>query len=108
MTGEEIARALDAAGSTLPPAPPGSWQEAFQARTVPVEGGHLVWKGATTGPSGTPVLAFGGQVETAYRLSFRWGHGREPEGNVRPRCAYARCVAGEHLTDRRMRERGRA
>jgi hypothetical protein len=118
VTGEEIAAALDAAGTALPVARPGSggapaagpatcWRDAFEARTVAVDGGHLHWTGARTGTSGTPVVAFGGQVETAYRLAFRWWHGREPEGNVRPRCGYPHCVAGEHLADKRIREGGR-
>lgn len=119
MTREEIAAALDSAGTRLPQAAPGlcgapaagpssSWRDAFDARVVAVDGGHLHWCGATAGTSGTPVVAFAGQVETAGRLAFRWHHGREPEGNVRPRCGYPRCVAGEHLADRRMREGGGA
>jgi hypothetical protein len=118
VTGDEVAAALDAAGASVPrvvsgpcgaPAagPASSWRDAFEARAVAVEGGHLHWCGATTGTSATPVVAFGGQVETAYRLAFRWWHGREPEGNVRPRCGYPHCVAGEHLADKRIREGGR-
>jgi hypothetical protein len=118
VTGQEIAAALDAAVSTLSsvrgsasasrPASAGSWREAFDARAVAVDGGHLHWTGATTGTSGTPVVAFQGQVQTAYRLAFRWWHKREPEGNVRPRCGYPCCVFGGHLADKRIREGGQA
>jgi hypothetical protein len=117
MTAEEIASALDAAAGHVLASPvqarrgrpklSASWEEAFSDRTVAVEGGHLHWSGAT-GARGTPVLAFGGQVETAYRLAFRWHYGREPQGNVRPTCHYPCCVAGGHLADRMLREGGGA
>ncbi|MFE0766123.1 hypothetical protein [Streptomyces smyrnaeus] len=93
MTGHQTAPALD----TDP------WRAAFNERTVAVDGGHLHWTGAT-GARGTPVLAMNSQVETAYRLAFRWHHGRAPEGNVRPGCSYPSCVAGAHLRDRAMRD----
>jgi hypothetical protein len=116
VTSEEITVALDSAGASAPgasapgrgrPAPAASWEDAFKARTVAVEGGHVHWTG-TTGARGTPVVGHGGQVETAYRLAFRWHYGREPEGNVRPTCDYPCCVAGGHLADRAMREGGAA
>ncbi|MFI9026380.1 hypothetical protein [Streptomyces sp. NPDC053560] len=114
MTSDEIADALDSADGGPPkPAtrprqrtvPAASWREAFQARTVEMEDGHVHWTGAT-GKRGTPVLSFRGQVETAYRLAFRWHYRREPEGNVRPTCDYPCCVAGGHLADRLMRGGG--
>ncbi|WP_434593466.1 hypothetical protein [Streptomyces sp. A5-4] len=116
MTSEEIADALDSAGehtrgALVPvrarPSPATSWEDAFAQRTVAVEGGHVHWSGAI-GNRGTPVVAWRSQVETAYRLAFRWHHGREPEGNVRPTCGYPCCVAGGHLADRRLREGGAA
>ncbi|MGW6391125.1 hypothetical protein ACWFR1_11610 [Streptomyces sp. NPDC055103] len=116
VTSDEIAAALDSAGESRPGAaapgrgrraPAASWEDAFDERTVAVEGGHLHWSGAT-GHRGTPVVAWRGQVETAYRLAFRWHHGREPEGNVRPSCDYPCCVAGGHLADRVIREGGAA
>ncbi|MFD4315067.1 hypothetical protein [Streptomyces sp. NPDC058548] len=112
MTSDEIADALDAAGDSLPAAPgsgptprllASSWEDAFAAYTVALTGGHLHWTGAT-GQRGTPVVAWRSRVETAYRLAFRWHHKREPVGNVRPSCDYPRCVAGEHLADRVIRE----
>lgn len=114
MTGEEIAAALDAAGAQLPRVVKPkrararcftSWGEAFTEQAVQVEGGHVQWTGATVG-RGTPVVSYGGQVETAYRIAFRWHFGREPVGNVRPRCDYPACVAGAHLADRRLRQGG--
>lgn len=84
------------------PEPQHTWQEQFAQRTVSVEGGHLNWTG-TTGARGTPLFAVNRQVQTAYRLAFRWYYGREPEGKVRPACGYPACVAGAHLKDRMMR-----
>lgn len=116
MTGNEVADALDVASDATEPGPvvldrrivgrarsAASWEAAFAERTVAVDGGHLHWSG-TTGARGTPVVAYGGQVETAYRLSFRWHHKREPVGNVKPTCSYPCCVAGGHLVDRLIRE----
>lgn len=113
MTNEDIAQALDAACGEAPPVPSrsrggrrpsaSSWEDAFEQHTVEVEGGHLHWTGATSA-SGSPVVAFGGQVETGYRLAFRWHYRREPDGYVRPSCAYPRCLAGGHLADRVMRD----
>jgi hypothetical protein len=116
VTGEEIAAALDAAAQA-PVAVPAvaepsvraedTWRALFEERVIAVDGGHLHWSGATT-TRGTPVVACGGQVETAYRLAFRWHHGREPVGNVRPRCGYPSCLAGGHLADRLLRTEGAA
>lgn len=103
--GEEFAAALDAAGRH-PAGPADAWRVRFDERVISVDGGHLHWTGAT-GARGTPVVACGGQVETAYRLAFRWHYGREPVGNVRPRCGYPSCLAGAHLADRLLRSEGR-
>ncbi|MEV6565941.1 hypothetical protein [Streptomyces kronopolitis] len=84
-----------------------AWRAQFAARVVDIEGGHLRWTG-TAGHRGTPLLALNSRVETAYRLSFRWHYGREPEGNVRPACVYPACVAGAHLKDRVLRASGGA
>lgn len=111
MNGDEIAAALDAAAAGPASGRPRafvSWEEAYEAQTVAVEGGHLHWTGATSGASGTPTVAVGGQVQTVYRIAFRWYRGREPEGYVRPSCSYPCCVFGGHLADRRMREGGGA
>ncbi|MYX33453.1 MULTISPECIES: hypothetical protein [unclassified Streptomyces] len=81
-----------------------SWEEAYQARTVAVDGGHMHWTGST-GVRGTPVVGLGGRYRTAYRIGFEIHHGREPEGPVLhlPSCDYPRCVAGAHLADTWLR-----
>ncbi|MEU9033833.1 helix-turn-helix domain-containing protein [Streptomyces sp. NPDC048352] len=84
-----------------------TWQEAFETRTVAVEGGHLQWTGPTN-EHGTPLLRHGLEAETAYRYAFRIHHEREAEGKVGPSCGYPRCVAGAHLEDRVLREERRA
>lgn len=107
MKDDEIAAALDVAGETLAPAGSSvvsSWKEAYTARTVAVKGGHLHWTGAMAGDR--PLMTFRGRVYTVYGLAFRWHYGRDPEGTVRPACAYPVCVAGGHLADQRMRAGG--
>ncbi|MFJ8852300.1 hypothetical protein [Streptomyces sp. NPDC102437] len=83
--------------------PAAPWRERYAAHTEPVAGGHMRWTGPAA-ESGTPVLSVQGRPVTVYRLLFQDEHGREPEGHVRPGCGYARCVAGGHLEDRRVRE----
>lgn len=80
-----------------------SWEEAFAARTLAVDGGHLDWTGPLS-EHGTPVLRLGREAQTAYRYAFRVHHGREAEGKSGPMCGYPRCVAGAHLEDRVLRE----
>ncbi|WP_327421876.1 hypothetical protein OG763_15170 [Streptomyces sp. NBC_01230] len=80
-----------------------SWAEAFAARTLAVDGGHLDWTGSLS-EHGTPVLRVSRETETAYRYAFRVHHGREPQGKSGPVCGFPRCVAGAHLEDRVMRE----
>lgn len=84
-----------------------TWAEAFGLRTVAVDGGHLHWSGALS-EHGTPVLHLRDETQTAYRYAFRTEYGREAEGRVVPVCGYARCVAGSHLEDSRMRAELRA
>ncbi|MFC8463359.1 helix-turn-helix domain-containing protein [Streptomyces sp. NPDC057250] len=110
----EIAEALDAAAAAVRPAarperapcgpkePKDLWEEAFLARTIAVEGGHVEWTGQLNG-YGTPLLKVGERAETVYRYVFRARHGREAEGKTGPVCRYPRCVAGAHLEDRVLR-----
>ncbi|MEW2631593.1 hypothetical protein AB0903_08030 [Streptomyces sp. NPDC048389] len=84
-----------------------TWQEAFEARTVAVDGGHLQWTGPLS-EHGTPLLRLGVEAETAYRYAFRIHHGREAQGKTNPTCGFPRCVAGGHLEDRVIREERRA
>lgn len=79
------------------------WREVFAACTQPVDGGHVRWTGRVS-ETGTPVISVQGRAVTVYRLQFGDVHGREPDGSVRPGCGYPRCVAGDHLEDRRLRE----
>ncbi|MFF1834153.1 helix-turn-helix domain-containing protein [Streptomyces sp. NPDC058231] len=79
-----------------------SWAEAFAARTLAVDGGHLDWTGSVS-EHGTPLLRVRREAETAYRYAFRIHHGREAEGKSGPVCGFPRCVAGAHLEDRVLR-----
>ncbi|MBT2492328.1 helix-turn-helix domain-containing protein [Streptomyces sp. ISL-96] len=108
---ERVRRVRAAAG--MPPYQRGrrrsceTWEEAFAARTVAVENGHLQWTGPLS-EHGTPLLRLGLEAETAYRYAFRIHHGRDAEGKTTPSCGYPRCVAGGHLEDRVIREERRA
>ncbi|MGW9299391.1 hypothetical protein ACWHA3_01005 [Streptomyces cyaneofuscatus] len=75
---------------------------AYEARTEPEAGGHLRWTGHVD--NGVPKLVRNRTKLSAYRVAFRMAHGREPVGQVRPGCGYPRCVAGDHMEDRPMRE----
>ncbi|MFC8884429.1 hypothetical protein ACFT54_09680 [Streptomyces cinereoruber] len=113
VTLEEIAAALDAADAATSRGPRlerhrlglrgESWDEAFHARTVQVEGGHLHWLGQVN--HSMPVLAHHRETRSAYRFAFALHHGRQPEGPVLPTCDYSGCVAGGHLADGPMRAR---
>ncbi|MER7739957.1 hypothetical protein ABTX34_16855 [Streptomyces sp. NPDC096538] len=72
---------------------------AFEEMTVPLRGGHRRWKGRHT-PNGVPMAD---RSTTAYRLSFRLHHEREPVGRLQGACRMARCVAGVHLEDDLLR-----
>ncbi|MGW2951599.1 hypothetical protein [Streptomyces eurythermus] len=74
-------------------------REDYERLSVPLTGGHRRWKGRYD-QFGVPVAS---RLLTAYRLAFRVHHGREPVGRVEGTCRYKRCVAGEHLTDRILR-----
>lgn len=60
------------------------------------EDGHREWTGSTH-------TVIGGRHYRPARLAFLAGHGREPEGHVRPTCGLRSCVASAHLADRVMR-----
>lgn len=85
---------------------PATHEEAFQARTEHVDGGHLRWTGYVSSHGGPLVIVAGVNV-SAYRLAFRMRHGREPVGRVKPGCDFEGCVAPDHVEDRPMRERNR-
>lgn len=83
-----------------------SLEAVFLERSRPVDGGHREWL-AQTAESGTPVISWRGLHVTAGRVAFKIAQGREPEGNVRPRCTFPHCVAPACQADRAMRQ-GRA
>jgi transposase-like protein len=117
---EEIVRRLGASRETirrirtdlgLPPARAGrpetyaSLEDAYRANTEPVEGGHVRWTGCTD--TGSAYICFRKERITAGRLAFTLHHNRSPVGRVEISCDMAGCVAGAHLTDRRIRDANR-
>ncbi|MCP3817803.1 helix-turn-helix domain-containing protein [Streptomyces sp. A3M-1-3] len=85
----------------------GTIEDAFHARTEPVDGGHLKWTGHVD-RSGTPIVSHRRVYQTANRVAFRIRHGREPIGKALPSCDYPGCVAPDHIDDQPMREHNRA
>ncbi|MFI2434738.1 hypothetical protein [Streptomyces sp. NPDC018693] len=74
-------------------------RDDFEELSVELRGGHRRWRGRHSG-QGVPMA---GKDVTAYRLSFRLHHGREPVGKVTGTCRLNRCVAGGHLADSVLR-----
>ncbi|KQW13588.1 hypothetical protein [Streptomyces sp. Root369] len=74
-------------------------REEFEALAPLIRGGHRLWRGRRS-PDGTPVA---GQNVTAYRVSFRLHHQREPVGHVKTACTRKWCVEGSHLADDLLR-----
>ncbi|WP_406262532.1 Trp family transcriptional regulator [Streptomyces chartreusis] len=77
-------------------------EEAFALHTQPTDGGHLLWTGPRSGR--TPDLRADGGKHNPRTVAFRRHHGREPEGNLKRTCEQPDCIAGAHLTDRRIRQ----
>ncbi|MGW4803074.1 hypothetical protein [Kitasatospora sp. NPDC004272] len=73
-------------------------EEAWKARTRPVDNGHLEWTGSCH-HSGTPVMRYSGERYTAARIAYRIEHGTDPVGRAVPACGRAHCVAPAHLAD---------
>ena len=82
---------------------PTSLDEAFRARTEPLDGGHVRWTGSTS--HGTPTVRFENNSYSAYKVAFRAQYGRDPEGLVTSTCDMPGCVSGWHVADRPMREK---
>jgi len=77
--------------------------EAFTRHTrATTEGGHLLWTGPRSGRSYDLIAS--GRTHNARAEAFRRHHGRAPEGQTRRTCNQPDCIAGAHLTDRRIRE----
>lgn len=81
---------------------PTSFEDVFHTRLEEADGGHVRWTGPVL--HRTPAVRFDGRLQSAYRVSFRLHHGREPEGLAMPACDVPLCVAGGCLEDRRMRD----
>lgn len=78
-------------------------EDAYRARAVPVDGGHMRWTGSFGGGR-VPVVSRAGTRVSAYKVAFRLCYGREPVGQVRPGCGVQGCVTGGHLEDQAMRD----
>lgn len=76
-------------------------EEKFRARTVPVDGGHLMW-------TGSEEIRWNGRLLQASRVAFELRTGRKPVGYVRPDCGMHGCAAPDHVDDQPGRERTRA
>ncbi|MCZ7414290.1 hypothetical protein [Streptomyces sp. WMMC897] len=77
-------------------------QDSYRLYATPTEDGHAHWTGPWAGRMPQITIRTGHAV-SALRVAFRMHHGREPDGYVRPGCSDPKCVAGDHLTDRRIR-----
>ncbi|CBG73480.1 hypothetical protein SCAB_64771 [Streptomyces scabiei 87.22] len=69
----------------------------------PAADGHTTWTGPTDG-AGKPTIWTRHQALSGWRVAFLAHHGREPDGRVQVACDQPRCIAGPHLTDRRIRQ----
>ncbi|MET8694774.1 hypothetical protein ABZV65_19775 [Streptomyces bauhiniae] len=77
-------------------------EQAWKARTVDADNGHLAWAGAYR--EGFPTLKHNGVNHTARRIAFTIAHAREPVGRVLAGCGQPTCVHPRHVTDQPMRE----
>lgn len=73
-----------------------SYHSVYTKQAVPGDDGHTTWRGSLS-------TTFHGRPISAAQIAFRVGHGRAPEGIVRPTCGRAGCVTPRHLADGRMR-----
>ncbi|MFJ5156352.1 Trp family transcriptional regulator [Streptomyces sp. NPDC088353] len=76
--------------------------ETLALYTQPHGDGHARWTGPTQ--DGRPVLCAEGRVRTGRREAFRAHHGRAPDGQVLNSCDEPGCIAGDHLTDKTIRD----
>ncbi|NUR04355.1 MAG: helix-turn-helix domain-containing protein [Streptomyces sp.] len=80
--------------------------EAFRARTEPVAGGHVRWKGGFNGDQ-VPMFVHEQRLRSAYRIAFTLRTGRDPSGQARPGCDFPHCVEPRHVEDQAERNRNR-
>lgn len=79
--------------------------EAFDLHTKPTAtGGHLLWTGPRSGRN--LQLWASGRRYNPRIIAFRRHHGRDPDGRLQRHsiCDEPLCIAGAHLTDRRIRQ----
>lgn len=81
-----------------------SVDELFKARTEPLPGGHLKWKGA----AGALKLRWRGRNYSAAAVAFRIRTDRDPVGRTRNSCGTHLCVAPAHVSDQAERDRDNA
>ncbi|PWG08761.1 hypothetical protein DF268_35920 [Streptomyces sp. V2] len=81
---------------------PGTVAQALARYTQDQPDGHTHW----TGPrcDGQPQLWAQGRYHSVRRVLFAAHHGRAPDGWLRVTCDQPACIAGAHLSDRRIRE----
>lgn len=82
-----------------------TFDQAFALHTQPTPtGGHLLWIGPRSGRGAT--LCASGVRHNPRKAAFLMDHGREPEGRLfrLSSCDHPDCIAGAHLTDRRIRQ----
>ncbi|WP_405699141.1 hypothetical protein OG209_05445 [Streptomyces sp. NBC_01383] len=81
---------------------PSTPEDVFWRRTQPTDDGHLLWPGPGR------QLRGGDNKVSVYRVAFRIGTGREPEGIVTNGCGRAGCVHPSHVEDQPMRQQYKA
>lgn len=109
MDRRDVRRIRNQAGHPAPEhvRQPLTLEQKWRSKTRPVDGGHLEWLGSRAQASGTPVLRYGEQMYTAYRIAFRIRTGRDPIGQAKPSCEYPQCVAPDCVDDTAIRNRDR-
>jgi hypothetical protein len=107
-----VAEIRAAAGVLYLPGLYATAEQKWLAHVRPVDGGHLEWTGSRSGRSDTPVMKFHEKSAAPSGIAFRWAHGREPVGQVRPECDFPHCQAPAHVEDepgrQQLREQLRA
>ncbi len=74
-------------------------EEKWAARTRPVEGGHMEWRGERVGPAGSPVMRYKEASYSPTAIAFEMRHGRPPQGYAIADCGLPQCVAPDHVDD---------
>lgn len=83
-------------------------EQKWEARTLPVDGGHLEWTGERGSSSGTPVMRYKEESYSPAAIAFRIENGRAPKGQVFAECGMKHCIAPGHVNDEPGRIAARA